>query len=348
MSCGDWGPQTAEPKLDLVQRVHAFTRAQTGANFLASVARDTDLARTIIAVTSPDPADIALADRLADVAKEARTRANWAKLIGSLWLFLAFVLLTLALLWPLAEKLILKWPESMLTGVGQIVLAMFGSLAAGGYLAAKRPQSRIEDALRRMLFEHGPIEARVERARRAITGDDRAAAAGDEALRPKPVWSFATATDVRHAFEPRVEHQLRHGELVVIAAQLKEIGIKHYGWATISRVAAASATALFLAAWSLPWVATAAGLPLDQDLIGSMQPIVGIAVPVFFLAIRQQALRKQAQVEDEIAKSFELTEPLETKTARGIAIIRSVDRGMTAFVEQAPPVPKVPKRNSSR
>lgn len=322
---------------DGVATIGSFTNSQTGASLLANIVLARELGPTILAATSgetPSPEVISLIERL---TRRAKFKATLAKMAGSICLLISLIFLCAALLWPAIEKFVLHWQESIWTGLGQIGIGVLGSLAAGGYLAAKRPQSRIEDSLRRLLFEHAPLSERVAQLEFTL-GTRQPAPDASSAARSKSdaMWSARTTEEVRRKLEPLLERPVSEGEAMVFAAQLKEARIKVYGWRTISRTTSASALGLFALALALPAIASLQLVPIDADMIGTMQPLLGVALPVFLLSIRQQARGKLAQVQLEIDKCLQLPERLDAKTERLIETMRIVDRGMTTFAHQVP------------
>lgn len=323
--------------VDGVAAIGAFTNSQTGANLLANIVLDRKLGPSILAAPSGETPAADVMSEIEKLARRAKFQATLVKMVGSACLLVSLALLCAALLWPAIEKFVLHWQESIWTGLGQIGIGVLGSLAAGGYLAAKRPQSRIEDALRRLLFEHAPLRERVAQLKFTL-GPRRSAsgvsgAAGNET---NAMWSARTTEDVRRKLEPLLERPISEGEAMAFAAQLKEARIKLFGWRTISRTTSASAIGLFALALALPAIASWQLVPIDADMIGTMQPLLGVALPVFLMSIRQQARGKLAQVQVEIDKCLQLPERMAAKTERLIETMRLVDRGMTTFAQQVP------------
>lgn len=320
---------------DVVVRVQSFSRNQTGANLLASLAADPAFSAPLLVATTPgtiEPNDLFA---VASAARSARFAANRAKAIGMLWIAVALALLATALLWPAIEKLAFKAQESLLTGIVQAAFTLLGGVAGSLYLRAKRRQSGIEGAMRMLLFEHAPLAPRLQRLVRVIRGEKEF---DDEPLSSASVAQaeLSDAPSVQRLLEPLIGRKATMGEALAFAAQMKELSIKRYAWRVTSACATAAAIALFLLAIVLPFVPPLIPGVFDDEIARTLQPMLGVALPVFFLAFRQQALTKTGELDAAVASLLRMQEPMSAKAARGIEALAAIDRGMTMVAEQLP------------
>lgn len=318
----------------LVAHIAAMSRNQIGARLLASLARRPDIARPIFEATSSEPVGEATLARVGELCRRARRTAMLEKVVGMFWLAVAMLLIAAALLWPVLEKSLFKLSESIFTGLGQAALTLLGTWAGSRYLKAKRVQSGIEDALRRLLFEHAPADQRIAFAEAVLDGSAPRAGSGAASV---PVrFDFRNVRDVNEAFAVAIGRDLTDGEALAIAAQLKEASIKYFAWTAAAGTTLAAAIGLFLLAIVLPFAAHRWPGYLEGEIADALQPIIGVAMPAFLLALRREALQKRGELAAAVSAMLTLPEPLDAKAARGLAALDSIDKGLSTFVEQMP------------
>jgi len=319
----------------LAARIAGLSRNQTGASLLAHLATEPGLARALIETASGGVVPPDQMTAIAEAARRARRAANRAKIVGTLWLVVSLLLLAAAITWPILEKLVLKRSESLVTGLAQACLTLLGGLAGSFYLAAKRRQSRIEDALRRLLFQHAETERRLAQLQRAVDG--QSAGGRPATAPPKRAGVGLLAQGGPAATLPAHSgHPMSESEALALAAQLKEISIKRYAWGLAAGTATVAAVILFGVASLLPALVQWTPGALDNEIAGSLQPVLGVALPVLLLALRQQAMTKAAELDATVTRMMEEDEPHAVRAERGIAVLATIDRGMTTVIEQLP------------
>ena len=340
----------------LLQRVSRLSRNQTGASLLSHLAESLDFSGPLIAASSTTPVGSELLEQIAKVSARARRSATRAKRVGMMFMALAMGLLCCAIFWPAIEKYRLHlffWPaiepywqllpvrsaieqfrlhipESIFTGLVQAAFTLAGGFCGVIYLKAKKRQTNIEDALRRLLFEHTDPATRVALLE-AVLARTRQSSHSKAAGRWHP--DTAEITEKLRAATPG---PLEEAQLVAFLAQLKEISIKRYAVGLAAVTATVMSVLSIAAAVVLPFLTTLMPNLIDGDVADLLQPMLAVAPPVFLLALRKEARGKCAALDETVAAFLNDPEPPSDKSARAIAAVASIDGGMATFADQSP------------
>jgi hypothetical protein len=255
--------------------------------------------------------------------------------VGVVFMTLALAFLCCAIFWPAIEKYFLKAPESIFTGLSQAVLTLIGGYCGAQYLKAKKRQTNIEDALRRLVFEHAHPSARIERLKAFLDRKARNARTGEPGHAPEKKGAGSTS-EFLDKLRSTWSEPLSEPQVLAFMAQLKEISIKRYSLGLAAVVATAVSIVSIATAIILPFATALLPGLLDGEVADTLQPMLGVALPVFFLALRKEARAKCAALDETVAAILNDTEPPSTKAARGIAAVTSIDGGMATFAEQSP------------
>ena len=181
--------------------------------------------------------------------------------------------------------------DDFASGLIQSALLFIGGVALTAYRHQKGFQTRIEDALRRTLFNSESVDEKITRLRELFaTPGEREEVRRLANASVQHEWNLAKRDDLRARISTLASTptQITEAQLASLAIQFKDAAIKAYSYRWISGVALVLATISIVLGLTLPVLVAQIDALANVTHVGLSQSLLVVGLGGLFLSVRAQ------------------------------------------------------------